>query len=314
MKAVIINSYGSPEVLQYQDAQQPQIKRDQLLIKVHASSVNPIDWKIRKGMLRLLTGNSFPMILGFDVSGEVVAVGESVTQFQPGDLIYARLDQLIGGAYAEYAAVAAKVAAPKPKNLTHEEAAAVPLAALTALQALRDEAGLQPGYKVLINGSSGGVGTFAVQIAKAMAAEVTAVCSRKNIELVKSLGADRTIDYTQQDFTQNTALYDIVFDVVGNRSFAQCKDVLTQKGVYVTTQPLPASYLESLLTLPWPGKKAKVILLKPSAQDLADLKELIEADKVRCVIDRTYPLAETATAHAYSETEHAVGKIVITVT
>jgi len=221
MKAVIINRYGSPDVLQYQDVELPQIKRDQLLVRVHAASVNPIDWKIRKGMLRLFTGNSFPMILGFDVSAEVVEVGQSVTQFKPGDLIYARLDQLPGGAYAEYAAVAAKVAALKPENLTHEEAAAVPLAALTALQALRDEGGLQPGHKVLINGSSGGVGTFAVQIAKAMAAEVTAVCSPKNIELAKTLGADHTLDYTQQDFTQDVARYDIIFDAVGNRSFAQ---------------------------------------------------------------------------------------------
>jgi len=314
MRAATINQYGPPEVLQYQDVEQPQIKRDQLLVKVHASSVNPIDWKIRKGMLRLLTGNNFPMVLGFDVSGEVVAVGEGVTQFKPGDLIYARLDQLPGGAYAEYAAVAAKVAAFKPENLTHEQAAAVPLAALTALQALRDEGGLRPGHRVLINGSSGGVGTFAVQIAKAMGAEVTAVCSTKNIELVKTLGADRTIDYTQQDFTQDPVQYDIVFDAVGNRSFTQCKGVLTPKGVYVTTQPLPASFLESFLTLPWPGQKAKVVLLKSSAQDLAYLKNLIEAGKIRAVIDRTYSLPEIAIAHAHSETEHAVGKIVITVT
>jgi len=314
MRAATINQYGPPEVLQYQDVEQPQIKRDQLLVKVYASSVNPIDWKIRKGMLRLLTGNNFPMVLGFDVSGEVVAVGEGVTQFKPGDLIYARLDQLPGGAYAEYAAVAAKVAAFKPENLTHEQAAAVPLAALTALQALRDEGGLRPGHRVLINGSSGGVGTFAVQIAKAMGAEVTAVCSTKNIELVKTLGADRTIDYTQQDFTQDPVQYDIVFDAVGNRSFTQCKGVLTPKGVYVTTQPLPASFLESFLTLPWPGQKAKVILLKSSAQDLGYLKNLIEAGKIRAVIDRTYSLPEIAIAHAHSETEHAVGKIVITVT
>jgi len=314
MRAATINQYGPPEVLQYQDVEQPQIKRDQLLVKVHASSVNPIDWKIRKGMLRLLTGNNFPMVLGFDVSGEVVAVGEGVTQFKPGDLIYARLDQLPGGAYAEYAAVAAKVAAFKPENLTHEQAAAVPLAALTALQALRDEGGLRPGHRVLINGSSGGVGTFAVQIAKAMGAEVTAVCSTKNIELVKTLGADRTIDYTQQDFTQDPVQYDIVFDAVGNRSFTQCKGVLTPKGVYVPTQPLPASFLESFLTHPWPGQKAKVVILKSSAEDLAYLKNLIEAGKIRAVIDRTYSLPEIAIAHAHSETEHAVGKIVITVT
>ncbi|BAZ16480.1 zinc-binding alcohol dehydrogenase [Calothrix sp. NIES-4071] len=161
MKAVIINRYGSAEVLQYQDVEKPQIKSDQMLVKVYATSVNPIDWKIRKGMLKLLTGNKFPMILGFDVSGEVVEVGQKVTRFKPGDALYARLDNLTGGAYAEYAAVSEKVAAFKPSNMTHEQAAAVPLAAMTALQALRDQGKIKQGYKVLINGASGGVGTKA---------------------------------------------------------------------------------------------------------------------------------------------------------
>ncbi len=313
MKAVIINCYGSTDVLQYADVEQRQIKSEQMLVKVYATSVNPVDWKIRKGMLKLLTGNRFPIILGFDVSGEVVEVGARVTRFKPGDLIYARLSQVTGGAYAEYAAVSEQVAAHKPTNMTHEQAAAVPLAAMTALQALRDEGQLQVGQKVLISGASGGVGTFAIQIAKVLgAAEVTAVCSSKNIELVQSLGADRVIDYAQQDFTKATLKYDIVFDVVGKRSLSECKNLLQPQGIYITTQPEPKNFLQSFLTLLIPGQKSKVILLKSSGSDLAYLKEQIEAGKIRSVIDRTYPLSETAAAHAYSEKEHAIGKIVIT--
>lgn len=312
MKAATINRYGPAEVLQITEVEKPQIKPNQLLIKVHASSVNPIDWKIRSGMLKLLTGGKFPMILGFDVSGEVVAAGEQITRFNIGDLVFARLEQLPGNAYAEYVACSEMAAALKPSNLTQGQAAAVPLAALTALQALRDDGQIQPGQKVLINGASGGVGTFAVQIAKAMETEVTAVCSTKNIELIKSLGADRVIDYTQQDFTQNAAKYDIVFDAVGNQSFFQCQNILTPSGVYITTQPDPGSYLQAFLTLLSPGKKAKVVLVTSGGRDLAYLKELIEAGKIHSVIDRTYPLSEVAAAHAYSEAGHAIGKIIIT--
>lgn len=314
MKAAVIYSYGDPDVLQIADVERPQIKPDQLLVKVYASSINPVEWKMRKGMLKLLTGSQFPMILGFDVSGEVSEIGSQITQFKPGDLIYARLDQPTGGAYAEYAVVSEKAAALKPTNVTHEQAAAVPLAAMTALQALRDEGRLEVGQKVLINGASGGVGTFAVQIAKVLGAgEITGVCGSKNIDLVKSLGADRVIDYTQQDFTQDSAKYDIVFDVVGNRSLSNCKSVIQPHGVYVTTQPYPGNFLQSFLTTLLPGQKYKVILLKSNRADLNYLKEQIEAGKIRSVIDRTYPLSDIADAHAYSETERAVGKIAITI-
>lgn len=313
MKAAVINQYGPPGVLRYVDVDRPSIKPNQMLVKVHASSVNPIDWKIRRGMLQFLTGRSFPIILGFDVSGEVVKVGDRVTRFKPGDLIYARLDQLVGGAYAEYAAVSEKVAALKPANMTHAQAAAVPLAGLTALQALRDEGKLEVGHQVLINGASGGVGTFAVQLAKVLGAgEVTGVCSRPNSDLVASLGADRVIDYTQQDFTQDSVKYDIIFDVVGNRSFLDCKKVLQPKGVYITTQPFSTDFLQSFLTYLLPGQKYQVILMKSNHDDLAFLAEQIEEGKIRAVIDRTYPLSELAAAHAYSEEGHAIGKIVIT--
>jgi NADPH:quinone reductase-like Zn-dependent oxidoreductase len=313
MKAAVIDRYGAPEVLQYADVDTPVIKPDQLLVKVYASSVNPIDWKIRQGLLKLLTGSTFPLILGFDVAGEVVEVGSQVTRFKVGDAIYARLDQLAGGAYAEYAAVSEKVAAAKPNNMSDVEAAAVPLAAMTALQAFRDEGHLEVGQRVLINGASGGVGTYAIQIAKVLgAAEVVGVCSKRNADLVKRLGCDSVIDYTQRDFTQDMTKYDIVFDVVGKRSFEDCKRVLTPNGYYITTQPYPANYFQSFLTWFLPGQKYKVILLKSNADDLIFLKEQIEVGKVCSVVDRTYPLAEAAAAHRYAETDRTVGKVVIT--
>jgi 2-desacetyl-2-hydroxyethyl bacteriochlorophyllide A dehydrogenase len=313
MKAVFINEYGSTQVLQYGDIETPSINRDQLLVKVHASSVNPVDWKIRAGQLQFLTGYKFPMVLGFDVSGEVVAVGESVTRFQTGDKVYAYLDSLPGGAYAEYAAVSERVACFKPDNMSYEQAAAVPLAATTALQALRDLGQILPGHKVLINGASGGVGSFAVQIAKALKAEVTAVCSTQNVELVQSLGGDRVIDYTVQDFTKDTSFYDIIFDAVGKESFSGCQNILKPNGVYVTTLPDPDSVVQSVLTFLLPGKKSKLIVAQSSGQDLAYLKELIEGGKIRSVIDRTYSLEELAVAHAESEQGHVVGKLVIAV-
>lgn len=310
MKAAIINRYGDPEVLQYAEVEKPRIKPKQMLVRVYASSINPIDWKIRAGMLKILTGNKFPMILGFDVAGEVVEVN-GITQFKPGDQIYAHLNQLPGGAYAEYAVVAALSAAAKPTNMSYEEAASVPLAAMTALQAWRDESNLKPGQKVLVNGASGGVGIFAVQIAKVLGAEVTAVCGTSNLEMAKSLGADRVIDYKQQDFTQDTTKYDIVFDVVGNSSLSTCKNILQPNGIYVTTQPYPGNYFQSFITGFLPGQKYKVILLKSRGSDLAYLKQQIEAGKIRTIIDSTYPLSEIASAHTYSEAGHAVGKIVV---
>ncbi|NEQ88889.1 MAG: NAD(P)-dependent alcohol dehydrogenase, partial [Moorea sp. SIO2I5] len=265
--------------------------------------------------------NKFPMLLGFDVAGEVLEVGDSVTSFQAGDQIYARLDSFPGGAYAEYAVVSESAACLKPNTMTYTQAAAVPLAAQTALQALRDLGKIQPGHDVLINGASGGVGTFAVQIAKALSAQVTAVCSTKNLDLVKSLGCDgvasakpnRIIDYTTQDFTQDSAKYDIIFDAVAKNSFAQCKKLLKPHGIYITTLPTPSSIVQSLLTLVWPGKKVKLITVKSSGKDLAYLKELIEADKIRSVIQQTYPLSDIAKAHSISEQGHVAGKLVITV-
>ena len=312
MKAIVIRRYGSAEVLQYEDVAQPQIKPNQLLVKVHASSVNPIDWKTRQGMLSLLTVNQFPLILGFDVAGEVVAVGSQVTGFQIGDAVYGSTS-FPGGAYAEFAAVPENLIAYKPKNLSFEEAATVPLAALTALQALRDQGNIKSSQTVLINGASGGVGMFAVQIAKALGTEVTGVCSSKNLEFVKSLGADRVIDYTKEDFTDNSGQYDIILDAVGKRSLSNCKRVLTPNGIYISTLPTPEVFIQSLLTAFFPGQKAKFVIERPNTEDLVYLKELIETGKMRTVIDRSFPLAELAAAHSYSESERTVGKIAIVV-
>ncbi|BAZ51981.1 alcohol dehydrogenase zinc-binding domain-containing protein [Nostoc sp. NIES-4103] len=312
MKAVVIRRYGPAEVLQYEEVEQPKIKPDQLLVKIHASSVNPIDWKTRKGMLGLLTGYQFPKILGFDVAGEVVEVGSGVTRFKVGDAVYGSTT-FSGGAYAEFAAIPENLLAFKPNNLSYQEAATIPLAALTALQALRDLGNIQPGQAVLINGASGGVGIFAVQIAKAIGAEVTGVSSTKNLDLVKSLGADRVIDYKQQDFTKDTAQYDIIFDAVGLRSLLDTKKVLKPNGIYITTLPSPQVVVESVLTAFLPGQKAKFVFEKPNSQDLNHLKDLIEAGKIRTIIDRTYPLQELAAAHTYSETARAAGKIAIAI-
>ncbi|BAY74284.1 alcohol dehydrogenase zinc-binding domain-containing protein [Nostoc linckia NIES-25] len=319
MKAVVIRRYGDAQVLQYEDVEQPKIEPTQILVKVRASSVNPVDWKIRQGMLSLLTGSKFPKILGFDVAGDVVEVGSQVTRFKPGDAIYGSTS-FPGGGYAEFAAIRENLAVLKPTNLSYEEAAAVPLAALTALQALRDGGNIQTGQNVLINGAAGGVGSFAVQIAKALGAVVAGVSSSKNLDLVKSLGADRAIDYTRQDFTDDTTQYDIIFDAVGKRSLSQTKKVLKPNGIYLSTLPSPESVVQSVLTAFIPGQKSKLVLEKPNAKDLAYLKELIEAGKIRAVIDvydglrqRTFPLQELAAAHSYSETGRAVGKIAISV-
>ncbi|MGB3642423.1 MAG: NAD(P)-dependent alcohol dehydrogenase [Rivularia sp. (in: cyanobacteria)] len=310
MKAVVIHEYGSADVLKYEEVEAPIIKADELLVKVHAAAVNPVDWKIRKGMLKIITGNKFPMILGFDLAGVVLEVGSQVTGFQVGDEIYGSLG-VPGGAYAEIAAVPQKVAAAKSTNISFEEAAALPVAALTALQSLRDKANIQPSQSVLINGASGGVGIFAVQIAKALGAEVTGVCSGKNLDFVKSLGADSLIDYTTHDFTQISVKYDIVFDAVGKQTFDNCKKVLKPNGVYITTLPNLQNMVAIALTTIFGSQKAKFILAQPNTADLLYLNELIETGKLGVVIDCTYPLQELAAAHIYSESERAKGKIAI---
>ena len=311
MKAVVFDRYGSVEVLQYRELSKPTIKPDQLLVRVSASSINPVDWKIRQGHLQLLSGFNFPRIVGSDISGVVEEIGKEVTKFQPGDEVYTFLNPLTGGACAEYCAVPESAAAIKPQNITHTEAATVPIAGLTALQALRDLGEIQAGKKVLINGASGGVGIFAVQIGKAMDAVVTGVCSAKNRDLVKNLGADFVLDYAEVEFTKQTEKYDIILDAVATKTFPECENVLEKEGVYISTLPSFDNLAPMFLSLFMSGKKAKLIVANANNRDLGILRELIESGKVEPIVDRTYSLAEVAAAHAYSETGRAVGKIAI---
>ncbi|MEL7038608.1 MAG: NAD(P)-dependent alcohol dehydrogenase [Cyanobacteria bacterium J06592_8] len=313
MKAVIFNQYGSANVLEYRDIDIPKIKPDELLVKVSATSVNPVDWKIRKGDLQPISGYNFPKKMGADLSGVVVEVGERVKDFQAGDEVYTFLNPASGGAYAQYAAVPASIAALKPSTMTHEEAAAVPVAGLTALQSFFDLGKIRPGQKVLVNGASGGVGTYAVQIAKAIGTEVTGVCSGANLDRVQQLGADVVLDYTEVDFTQQETKYDIILDAVGKQTFANCEKVLQPDGVYISTLPTLENVFAFAQTWLFPGKSAKFVLAQANRRDLDALRGWIEAGKVRSVIDRVYPLSDIIEAHTYSEAGRTVGKIVCVV-
>ena len=314
MKAIVYTKYGLPDVLELKEVEKPAIKEDEILIKVHATSVTPMDWRFRNGKFpaRLFSGLIKPKIniLGVDLAGEVESVGKDVKLFKNGDQVYGGARS---GCYAEYVAMSENaVVTVKPVNMTYEEAAAVPFGAFSALHFLRDAGNIQSGQKVLINGASGGVGTFAVQLAKYFGAEVTAVCSTSNLDLVRSLGADEVIDYTKEDFTKNGQTYDVVFDAVAKSSFSNCKRSLNQKGTYVTTETISLQLVHVLWTSIIGGKKAKTMLPKPSAEDLIFLKDLIEGGRVRSVIDRCYPLEQIAEAHRYAEKGHVKGKVVIT--
>ena len=319
MKAIVNDRFGSPEL---QDVERPEVAEDTVLVRVHASSVNAADWYAMMGRpyVSRLMGVGFRRpknrILGTDYAGRVEAVGSGVTQFKPGDELFGART----GSYAEYVTVAADRHALKPANLSFEEAAAVPVAGLTALQALRDKGGLQPGQHVLINGASGGVGTHAVQIAKALGAEVTGVCRTRNVELVRSLGADHVVDYEREDFTKSERRYDLMIDIAGSRPFPKCRRVLTPGATIVVVggsknRLLGPLYHVLRMRLRSIGKSQKVVFFisKVDRDDMVFLRELIEAGKLRPFIDRTYPLAEIRDALRHFDVEHARGKIVITV-
>lgn len=312
MKAIVYQKYGSPDVLELQEVDKPTVTSGEVLVRVHAASVNPLDWHFLRGtpfVVRILAGLLKPKrkILGVDVAGRVEAVGGKVTQFQPGDEIFGSTNL---GAFAEYLCVPEDGVVLKPANLTYEEAAAVPVAALTALQGLRDKGQIQPGHEVLINGASGGVGTFAVQIAKSFGAEVTGVCSTRNLDMVRSIGADRVIDYSEEDFTQTGGRYDLILDAVGNRSLSDCKRALHANGIYVAAA---GSLVRAVWILMTGGKKMVSMLAKLNREDVGFMKELLETGKVTPIIDRRYPLSEVAEALRYIEEGHAQGKVVIMV-
>jgi NADPH:quinone reductase-like Zn-dependent oxidoreductase len=326
MKAIVYQDFGSPDILKYQEIDKPLPGDDEVLIKVRAASVNPLDWKMMKGgpfILRLLLGLGKPKIKrpGVDVAGEVEAVGKNVAQFKPGDPVFGTCV----GAFAEYAtsksALGMKSALVlKPDNLTFEQAASAPVAAVTALQGLRDKARIQPGHKVLVNGAAGGVGTFAVQIAKSFGADVTGVCSTRNVDMVRSIGADQVIDYTQRDFTKSGQRYDIVFDCNGNHSFSACRRVLNPKGVLVgigapkdvPMSRLLAGLIGALVLSVFVSQKMVFFIARVNQQDLARVRDLMATGQVTPVIDRRYPLSETREAFRYMEEGHARGKVIIT--
>ena len=333
MKAIVRNTYGSPDVLELQEVEKPDLADDGVLVRVRAASVNRGDWYSLTGtpyVARMQLGLLKPKSnrLGVDFAGTVEAVGRDVTQFRPGDEVFGGRSS---GAFAEYVCVRAAaplrrslqsfIVAPKPANLAFEEAAAVPVAALTALQGLRDKGQIQLGQQVLINGASGGVGTFAVQIAKALGAEVTAVCSTRNVELVRSLGADHVIDYTREDFTRSDQRYDLMLDVAGSRSWSECRRILNpQATLVIVGAPKgnavigPLSHIVKVrLAALRSSQKVVFFVAKFNKPDMEVLRELLEVGKVRPVIDRRYELSEIADALRYMGEGHAQGKIVITV-
>jgi NADPH:quinone reductase-like Zn-dependent oxidoreductase len=323
MKAIVQDEYGSPDVLELQEIDKPVVKDNEVLVRVHAAAVNISDWILVRGLpyiMRMGTGllrpkNSVP---GMDIAGHVEAVGKSVTQLRPGDEVFGWCN----GAFAEYACAGEDHFVPKPANLTFEQAAAVGVSAFTALQALRDQGKVQSGQKVLINGASGGVGTFAVQIAKSFGADVTGVCSTRNVDMVRSIGADQVIDYTQEDFTQSGERYDLILDNVANHSLSDFRRALTPKGTLLTNAgghssgrwigPLGPAIKALVLSL-FVRQQGRPFVSTNNKEDLIVLKELIEAGKVTPVIDRTYPLSETPEAIGYLGEGHARGKVVITV-
>ena len=320
MRAAVYTQYGPPDVVQIKDVEKPAPKDAEVLIRVRAASVNPYDWHFMRGtpyLVRIVGGLRKPKItrLGVDVAGEVEAVGKNATQFKSGDEVFG----LGRGAFAEYACASESKLARKPENMTFEQAASVPIAGLTALQGLRDKGHIQPGQKVLINGAAGGVGTFAVQIAKSFGAEVTGVCSTRNVDMVRSIGADHVIDYTQKDFTKSGQRYELFFDCVGNHSLSACKRVLSPKGTYIivggTTDRwmigLLARLIKAAVLSRFVSQKLVMIGAKAKQEDLTILRDLMEAGKVRPVIDRRYRLSEVCEAIRYLEEGHARGKVVL---
>jgi NADPH:quinone reductase-like Zn-dependent oxidoreductase len=311
MKAIVTEKYGGVEVLRRGEVDKPVIKADGILVQVHACSVNPIDWKVRRGDFKILTGIKPPKILGGDYAGIVADVGGRVTQYKPGDAVWGFVEAFNRGTYADFVKVKQEEIGPKPKNLSFEEAASLPTVGLTAYQALVYKGRLKKGDHILINGCSGGVGLAGVQIAKALGCKVTGVCSTKNLQVARNAGVDDVIDYTQQDVLKSAELYDIFFDVVANTSFSQAKLALKPGGIYVRTLPS----FESIILAPWinafSAKKAKILDCKASERDLATLKEMVENGKLVPLIEKVYPLEQVQAAHTRSETGHVVGKLVL---
>ena len=323
MKAIVYTEYGSSDVLHLKDVEKPVPADDEVLVKVHAVSLNAADLHLLRAdpfLIRLSSGFLKPKhtILGSDIAGRVEAVGSNVTQFKPGDEVFGDISACGWGGFAEYVCVRENALVLKPTNLSFEQAAAVPMAAVTALQGIRHAGQIRPGQKALINGASGGVGTFAVQLAKSFGAEVTAVCSTRNLETARSIGADQVIDYTKEDFATNGQQYDLILAANGDRSISDYKRALSPTGVYVQTGGSMGQMTQAMIQGPWISmtgskKMGNMGVAKPNQNDLVFMKELLESGKVKPVIDRCYPLSEVPDALRYLEEGHARGKVVITV-
>jgi NADPH:quinone reductase-like Zn-dependent oxidoreductase len=321
IKAIVQDRYGSPDVLELKDVDKPVVSENEVLVRVRAAAVNIGTWHLLRGIpyaMRPAVGLFKPKhaIPGLDLAGQVEAIGGGVTQFQPGDEVFGWCD----GAFAEYACTEENNLLAKPANLTLEQSAAVGDSAFTALNAVRDQGKVQPGQKVVINGASGGVGTFAVQIAKSFGADVTGVCSTRNVNMVRSIGADQVIDYTQEDFTQDRHRYDVMLDLVGSRSLSDCRRSLTAQGTYVLVGVSDAGrwlglarQIKVLASSPFVRQQMRIFLTRHTREDLVVLKELVEAGKVTPVIDRRYQLSEVPDALRYQGEGHSQGKIVIAV-
>jgi 2-desacetyl-2-hydroxyethyl bacteriochlorophyllide A dehydrogenase len=316
MKAIIRNEYGSPEVLRLVDIERPMPAPGEVVVKVHAASINMADRYLMRGkplVARVMSGGLLrpkSSRLGADVAGEVIEAGRNVHDFKAGDTVFADLAASGFGGFSEYVAVPEQYLAHMPANLSYERAAAVPMAGVTALQAIRDKAQVKAGDKVLVHGASGGVGTFAVQMAKALGAEVTAVCSTRNVEMARALGAEHVIDYTREDFARNGRLYDVIIAANGNRSLADYRRALAPGGVLVVTGGSMSQIFKAMVL---GGKRATALSAQPSGADLAEVAALIGSGKISPVIDATYPLAEIATAMRYLEEEHPRGKVILAV-
>jgi NADPH:quinone reductase-like Zn-dependent oxidoreductase len=321
MKAAVYTKYGPPDVVQIVDVEMPVPKDDEVLIGVRAASLNPLDAGLMKGKphsFRILFGLRKPRLTrpGVDVAGQVEAVGVNVKQFKPGDAVFG----MCKGAFAEYVCTSESKLVMKPDNVTFEQAASVPVAAFTALQGLRDKGHIQAGQKVLINGAAGGVGTFAVQIAKSLGTEVTGVCSTRNLEMVRSIGADRVIDYTREDFTESGNRYDLIFDCFVNHSLTACRHVLSPKGIYIMVGGparrwmigILAPLIKALVLSPFVSQKFVMFIARSSKEDLTIMHDLMKAGTVKPVIDKRYRLSEVPEAIRYLEERHARGKVVIT--
>ncbi len=323
MKAMVNTEYGSPDVLHLKELAKPSPKDDEVLVKVHAASVNAADWHLLRAdpfLVRLMVGGLLKpkiTILGADIAGRVEAVGGNVKEFHPGDEVFGDISACGWGGFAEYVCARENALVMKPANITFEQAAAVPLAGVTALQGLRDYGQIRPGQKVLINGASGGVGTFAVQIARSFGAEVTAVCSTRNVDMAHSLGADHVIDYTREDFTRSGQCYDLILAANGYHPISDYKRALSPDGIYVMAGGSMPQMFQAMLLGPWISRNSEQkmvhFLAKPNKKDLTFIKELLETGKVKPVIDGCYPLSEVAGAFRYMEEEHARGKVVIAV-